>query len=223
MTAPSILVADDDPHIRAVIAFAVERAGMSCTLVADGAEAVRRFGRGGFDSSCWTSAWDWTGSRPAGGSGRLRRRRSCSFRRGTRIDRVLRLEIGGDDYVTKPFSPREVVARIRYFATSPRFRYRRFTLASADVATRRCRAVMVLRGSRHDVKLMSCSTSTSAAASRSPSDPRKYGRPEGLQEGRRHRGARHGRDPVRGRRQVEAPPGTSSTPPVIGSSSILPW
>ncbi len=33
--------------------------------------------------------------------------------RDSEIDRVLGLEIGGDDYVTKPFSPREVVARVR--------------------------------------------------------------------------------------------------------------
>lgn len=33
--------------------------------------------------------------------------------RGEEIDRVVGLEIGGDDYVTKPFSPRELVARVR--------------------------------------------------------------------------------------------------------------
>ena len=33
--------------------------------------------------------------------------------RDSEIDRILGLELGGDDYVTKPFSPREVVARIR--------------------------------------------------------------------------------------------------------------
>lgn len=33
--------------------------------------------------------------------------------RDTELDRVLGLEIGGDDYVTKPFSPREVAARVR--------------------------------------------------------------------------------------------------------------
>ena len=32
--------------------------------------------------------------------------------RDDEIDRILGLEIGGDDYVTKPFSPRELVARI---------------------------------------------------------------------------------------------------------------
>ena len=33
--------------------------------------------------------------------------------RSDEVDRVLGLEIGGDDYVTKPFSPRELVARIK--------------------------------------------------------------------------------------------------------------
>ena len=32
--------------------------------------------------------------------------------RGDEVDRVLGLEIGGDDYITKPFSPRELVARV---------------------------------------------------------------------------------------------------------------
>ena len=47
--------------------------------------------------------------------------------RSDEVDRVLGLEIGGDDYITKPFSPREVVARVKSVV-------RRASLAAADEA-----------------------------------------------------------------------------------------
>ncbi len=40
----------------------------------------------------------------------------CLTARGDEIDRIIGLEIGADDYVTKPFSPREIVARVRAIA-----------------------------------------------------------------------------------------------------------
>ena len=42
--------------------------------------------------------------------------------RGEETDRVVGLELGADDYVTKPFSPREVVARVRAVLRAPRRR-----------------------------------------------------------------------------------------------------
>lgn len=49
VTTRRILVVDDDPNIRAVIAFAVERAGMACKVAGDGTEALAHFARDGFD------------------------------------------------------------------------------------------------------------------------------------------------------------------------------
>ena len=59
----------------------------------------------------------WTASNCAGRSGNRR----CWARtpvlfltaRSDEVDRVLGLEIGGDDYMTKPFSPRELIARVK--------------------------------------------------------------------------------------------------------------
>jgi len=40
--------------------------------------------------------------------------------RSEEADRVVGLEMGADDYVTKPFSPRELVARVKPFYAAPR-------------------------------------------------------------------------------------------------------
>lgn len=115
MTAHRILVVDDDPHIAAVIGFAVERAGMSATLARDGSEALSLLARGGFDLVVLD-----VGLPERDGLDVCREIRRGSdmpilfvSARDEEVDRVLGLELGGDDYVTKPFSPRELVARIR--------------------------------------------------------------------------------------------------------------
>ncbi len=49
MSVPEILMADDDPHIRDVIGFALRRAGMEPEMARDGAEALRLFRTRHFD------------------------------------------------------------------------------------------------------------------------------------------------------------------------------
>src|SRR5215813_1841169 len=109
-----ILVVDDDPHIRDVICFALEKAGMRPLAAKDGAEALARFDADGADLIVLD-----VGMPEMDGLEVCRRvRRSGDTpilflsARGDEIDRVLGLELGGDDYVTKPFSPRELVARV---------------------------------------------------------------------------------------------------------------
>ena len=46
---PRILVVDDEPHIRDVICFALERAGLTSTVARNGAEAMAAFRRGNID------------------------------------------------------------------------------------------------------------------------------------------------------------------------------
>jgi two-component system, OmpR family, response regulator len=64
--------------------------------------------------------------------------------RDDEVDRVLGLELGGDDYVTKPFSPRELVARVkavmRRTAGAPGDAPRRVGVVTLDPARRRVRA-----------------------------------------------------------------------------------
>lgn len=114
MAAHRILVADDDPHIREVICFALEKAGMITCAVADGAAALRECER-----SLPTLVVLDIGMPEMDGlevCRQLRRKSDVPIlflsARDDEIDRVLGLEIGGDDYVTKPFSPRELVARV---------------------------------------------------------------------------------------------------------------
>jgi two-component system, OmpR family, response regulator len=112
--APRILVVDDDPHIREVICFALEKAGMATDIAGDGEAALRQFRRRPADMLVLD-----VGMPELDGLGVCRELRRSSnvpilflSARDDEIDRILGLEIGGDDYVTKPFSPRELVARV---------------------------------------------------------------------------------------------------------------
>jgi two-component system, OmpR family, response regulator len=109
-----ILVVDDDPHIREVICFALEKGGMATAIARDGQEALKRFR----DFTPDLIVLD-IGIPEMDGLEVCRQIRKTSdipilflSARDDEIDRVLGLEIGGDDYVTKPFSPRELMARV---------------------------------------------------------------------------------------------------------------
>lgn len=109
-----ILVVDDDLHIREVISFALEKAGMLVRQASDGREAVQSFRAQPADLLVLDINMP-----EMDGLEVCRELRKTSnvpilflSSRDDEIDRILGLEIGGDDYVTKPFSPRELVARI---------------------------------------------------------------------------------------------------------------
>ncbi|UCI30766.1 response regulator transcription factor [Mesorhizobium sp. B4-1-4] len=109
-----ILVADDDPHIREVICFALEKAGMKTAAVSDGAAALQAIERRPPDLVVLDIGMPEMDGLEV--CRRLRQRSDVPVlflsARDEAIDRILGLEMGGDDYVTKPFSPRELVARV---------------------------------------------------------------------------------------------------------------
>ncbi len=112
--AKRILVADDDAHICDVISFALEKAGMQVTVSNDGKQALEAFRQQPADLIVLDINMP-----ECDGLEVCRELRKLSevpilflSSRDDEIDRILGLEIGGDDYVTKPFSPRELVARI---------------------------------------------------------------------------------------------------------------
>ena len=112
--ARRILVVDDDPHIRDVISFALEKAGMQTIVARDGAQALDLYGRGGADLVVLDINMP-----ERDGLDVCRELRKGSdvpvlflSSRDEEVDRIVGLEIGADDYVTKPFSPRELVARV---------------------------------------------------------------------------------------------------------------
>ena len=113
----NILVVDDDPHIRDVICFALEKADYRAISANDGAQAIKAM------NVTPTELPDLIvldiGLPEMDGLEVCRVIRRTSdvpilflSARSDEIDRILGLEIGGDDYVTKPFSPRELIARI---------------------------------------------------------------------------------------------------------------
>lgn len=110
-----ILIVDDDPHIREVINFALEKANFSTTNACDGQQAIACFSQSSYDLIVMDINMP-----EMDGLECCREIRKTSdipilflSSRDDEIDRILGLEIGGDDYVTKPFSPRELVARIK--------------------------------------------------------------------------------------------------------------
>lgn len=114
LMSKTILVADDDPHIREVIAFALEKAGMQVQLVSNGEQVIHYLQQ----QTCDLLVLDINMPEMDGLECCRKVRKTSELpilflsSRDDEIDRVLGLELGGDDYVTKPFSPRELVARI---------------------------------------------------------------------------------------------------------------
>jgi two-component system, OmpR family, response regulator len=110
----TILVADDDPHIRQLIVFALAKAGLDAIEAADGEAALAAVEAHRPD----LLILDINMPRMDGIEvcRRLRAQGTLPIlflsSRDDEIDRVLGIELGADDYVTKPFSPREVVARV---------------------------------------------------------------------------------------------------------------
>jgi two-component system, OmpR family, response regulator len=110
-----VLVADDEAHIREVVQYALVRDGHSVDVAVNGEQALERLKRGGIDLVILDVLMP-----ELDGLAVCRRVRATAkvpiiflSSRTEETDRVLGLELGGDDYVTKPFSPRELVARVK--------------------------------------------------------------------------------------------------------------
>ena len=110
-----VLIVDDDPAIREVVRIALSRDGFDSIEAADGAAALAQFAAAAPDLvvlDVMLPEMDGTEVCRA-----LRRHSAVPIlflsSRDSEVDRVVGLEIGGDDYLTKPFSPRELVARVR--------------------------------------------------------------------------------------------------------------
>ncbi|MEW6033403.1 MAG: response regulator transcription factor [Chloroflexota bacterium] len=110
-----ILVVDDEPKITDVIKLYLEKEGFQVASAADGKQAVDRAGSYRPDVIILDlNLPDMDGLEVC----RIIRKQSdvpiiMLTGRGEEVDRIVGLEIGADDYVTKPFSPRELVARVR--------------------------------------------------------------------------------------------------------------
>src|ERR671934_120488 len=115
MRRSRVLVVDDEPMVREVLARYLSKEGFDVDIAADGEAALSAFERARPDLVLLDLML------PAVDGFDVFRRMQASGRpavimltaRGDEVDRILGLEMGADDYVTKPFSPREIVARVR--------------------------------------------------------------------------------------------------------------
>lgn len=115
MPLPRIVVAEDDASIRALLQHHLEQAGFMVVAVADGTAALRA-ARADADALILDVGLPVIDGFEVA---RVLRREHLSLpivfltARTEEIDRVVGLELGADDYVCKPFSVREVIARIK--------------------------------------------------------------------------------------------------------------
>jgi two-component system, OmpR family, catabolic regulation response regulator CreB len=112
---PRVLLVEDEPAIADTLIYALGTECFDVTHVLTGADALAAFEREPHDFVVLDIGLpDMTGLDVCR---RLRERSAVPVlfltARDAEVDRILGLELGGDDYVTKPFSPREIVARVR--------------------------------------------------------------------------------------------------------------
>ncbi|MDA8233466.1 MAG: response regulator transcription factor [Clostridia bacterium] len=113
-----ILVVDDEQHIVELVKFNLEKEGYQVVCAHDGATAIKKFQEENPDLMVLDIMLP-----EMDGLEVCRRLRSLPngsdvpvimlTAKGEEVDKVLGLEIGADDYMTKPFSPRELVARVK--------------------------------------------------------------------------------------------------------------
>lgn len=110
-----VLVVDDDAHIRDVVSFALKREGFETFEAADGREALVEFERADPELVILDVLMPEADGLDVCRSIRNRTNAPILFlsSKDAEIDRIVGLEVGGDDYITKPFSPRELVARVK--------------------------------------------------------------------------------------------------------------
>jgi DNA-binding response OmpR family regulator len=113
--SPRILLADDEQSIQALLSYPLRKEGYDVVTAGDGREALARFGETSFD----LVVLDVMMPRMDGleTCRRLRARSTVPIimltAKTEEIDKVLGLELGADDYITKPFSLREFRSRVR--------------------------------------------------------------------------------------------------------------
>ena len=111
----SVLIVEDEESLADPLAFLLRKEGFEATVVTDGQSALAEFDRAGADIVLLDLMLP--GMSGTDVCKQLRSRSSVPVimvtARDSEIDKVVGLELGADDYVTKPYSARELIARIR--------------------------------------------------------------------------------------------------------------
>jgi two-component system catabolic regulation response regulator CreB len=113
--SPKILIVEDEPSIAENIVYALETDGFAVTAVSTGREALEKAAAQEFQLIILDVGLPDMSGFEVCKTLRLTKTLPILFltARSSEVDRVVGLEIGGDDYVVKPFSPRELAARVR--------------------------------------------------------------------------------------------------------------
>ena len=113
--APHILIVDDDPRLAALVSEYLGEAGFRVSVAPDGRNALERLAHDPYDAVILDLMLP-----DIDGLEVCRRLRGTAdtpvlmlTARGDAMDRVVGLELGADDYLPKPFEPRELLARVR--------------------------------------------------------------------------------------------------------------
>jgi len=111
----NVLIVEDEESLADPLAFLLRKEGFEATVVGDGPSALAEFDRAGADIVLLDLMLP--GMTGTDVCKQLRARSSVPVimvtARDSEIDKVVGLELGADDYVTKPYSARELIARIR--------------------------------------------------------------------------------------------------------------
>lgn len=111
----TILVVDDEPRIRDVVQYALAKEGFKVLLAQDGNDALAKMEQFDIDLVVLDILMPELDGLSVCRAIRKQSAIPIIFlsSRAEEVDRILGLELGGDDYVTKPFSPRELAIRVK--------------------------------------------------------------------------------------------------------------
>jgi len=118
MAKEKILVIEDDKHISKLIKYNLEKSGYDCIVVDDGEEVLAILGKQGVDliilDIMLPKMDGFEVCRLIKQDTKLKNIPIIMLTaKGEEVDRIVGLELGADDYVVKPFSPRELMLRIK--------------------------------------------------------------------------------------------------------------
>jgi len=117
MSDGRILIADDEPSVRDAVGYALEQEGFDVTLAEDGDDADRKIGDGSPSFDLLILDIMMPGRSGLDICRDVRARSPVPIilltAKDAEVDKVVGLEVGADDYVTKPFSVRELLGRVR--------------------------------------------------------------------------------------------------------------
>ena len=110
-----ILIVEDEASFSEALEFLLGKEGFSVVVADNGADAVRKFDRGGIDLVLLDLMLPEVSGTEVCRQIRAKSRVPIIMltAKDSEVDKVVGLEIGADDYVTKPYSSRELIARIR--------------------------------------------------------------------------------------------------------------